>query len=64
MEVASFGGYGLGVFNTPNIYIISVTDVLCFGNSAALELVSVALVGPGQRLISYPLPAAAAAEPP
>ena len=43
---------------------VSVTDVLYFGNSAALELVSVALVGPGQRLISYPLPAAAAAEPP
>ena len=42
----------------------NVTDVLYFGNSAALELVSVALVGPGQRLISYPLPAAAAAEPP
>ena len=42
----------------------SVTDVLYFGNSAALELVSVALVGPGQRLISCPLPAAAAAEPP
>ena len=42
----------------------SVTDVLYFGNSAALELVSVALVGPGERLISCPLPAAAAAEPP
>ena len=42
----------------------NVTDVLYFGNSAALVLVSVALVGPGQRLISYPLPAAAAAEPP